>query len=76
MRPMRSLRAAGRVDDLRALLERARVHPEVRELADVRVGHDLERQRERLESDGLRSTSSLPFSVTPVTGGRSTGLGR
>ena len=37
------------VDDLRALLERARVDPEVRELADVGVGHDLERQRrERL----------------------------
>jgi hypothetical protein len=38
------LGAAGGVDDLRALLERARVHPEVRELAHVRVGHDLEGQ--------------------------------
>ena len=43
------LGARGRVDDLGALLERARVHPEVGELADVGVGHDLERQRrERL----------------------------
>ena len=48
MRPMRSLRSLRGVVDLRALLERARVDAEVRELA-VGVGHDLERQRrERL----------------------------
>jgi hypothetical protein len=43
------LAARGRVHDLRALLERARVHPEVGQLAHVRVGHDLEGERgERL----------------------------
>ena len=48
-RPMRSLLALGRVVDRVARLEHARVHAEERQLADVRVGHDLERQRgERL----------------------------
>ena len=43
------LAARGRVVDVRAGLEHARVDPEVRQLADERVGHDLEGQRaERL----------------------------
>ena len=43
------LLALGRVHDVRAGLERARVDPEERELADERVGRDLEGQRaERL----------------------------
>ena len=41
--------ARRRVQDLAALLELARVDADVRELADVGVGHDLERERgERL----------------------------
>ena len=42
------------VEDLAALVEPAAVDAEVGELADVRVGHDLERQRgERLAVVGL-----------------------
>ena len=40
--------AARRVDDPVAGLDTPRVHPEVRQLADVRIGHDLEDEgRER-----------------------------
>ena len=54
MRPMRSLVPVRRVEDLAALLERAGVDPEVGELADVGVGHDLEGEgRERLVVGGL-----------------------
>ena len=46
--------AGAGVEDLAALVERAAVDPEVRELADVGVGHDLEGQRgERLVVVGL-----------------------
>src|SRR5439155_747846 len=53
--PVSSLGAAGRdVEDARARLQAAGVHAEVRELADERVGHDLERERgERLGVGGL-----------------------
>ena len=53
-RPTRSLLPRAGVEDLVALVERARVDPEVGELADVGVGHDLEGQgRERLLVVGL-----------------------
>ena len=42
---MRSLRSLRRVEDGGALVELAAVDADVGELADVRVGHDLERQR-------------------------------
>ena len=46
---MRSVRAGVHVQHTRARLELARVDTEVGQLADVRVGHDLERERgERL----------------------------
>ena len=48
------LLAGGGVEDRVALLETAGVDPEIGELADVRVGHDLEGQgRERLGVLGL-----------------------
>ena len=73
--------AGGDVQHARAGLELARVDAEVGELADVGVGHDLERERgERLarrrpcaRPRGPRSplTGSRPW-----TGGTSSGLGR
>ena len=68
----------GGVVDLVALVDRARVDPEVGELAE-RVGHDLERQRgERLvDSTALRvRISSSWFGLVPCVGGMSSGLGR
>ena len=53
------------------VVERARVHAEVGELADVRVAHDLERERrERLGVVGVAaSSSSSPFTSVPSIGG-------
>ncbi len=45
MRPIRSVLPFGRVDDALAGLDPARVDAEVGQLADVRVGHDLEDER-------------------------------
>ena len=45
MRPARSVRPVRHVQHAAARLELARVHAEVGELADERVGHDLERER-------------------------------
>ncbi len=44
MRPIRSLRALDRVVDGVARIHDARIHAEEHELADERVGHDLERE--------------------------------
>ena len=65
-----------RVVDLRALLERARVDADVRELP-VRVGHDLERERgERLVDTRLALDVGSPLRSSPCVGGRSSGDGR
>ena len=58
-------------------LDLAGVDAEVGELADVRVGHDLEGQRrERLVVRGRRDSSCSVRGSIPCTGGTSSGLGR
>ena len=78
------LGAAGAdVEHARARLEAPGVHAEVCELADVRVGHDLERQRRErivvggvaMRGRGRRCQTTLSGS-RPSTGGTSSGLGR
>ncbi len=60
MRPTRSVRAADRVEHAATGAELAAVDAEVGELADVGVGHDLERERgERLVVRGLARDRSL-----------------
>ena len=39
--------ALGHIENMFAALQRARVHPEEGQLADIRVGHDLEHQRRK-----------------------------
>ena len=48
MRPMRSFLPLDRVVDRVARIQHARVDAEEGQLADERVGHDLERQRREL----------------------------
>ena len=63
-RPIRSFLPVGGVEDRVALGGVARVDPEVGELADVRVGHDLEGQaRERLVV--ARPCASIVSSSSP-----------
>ena len=73
-----ALGLAGRhVEDAVAGLDLARVDAEVGELADVRVAHDLERERgERLVIGGPPRELVLGARVDPVDGGTSSGLGR
>ena len=78
MRPTRSFLSFVALSTDGAGLERARVHAEVGELADVRVAHDLERQgRERLASRrASRVISVSPLTSVPTISGTSRGLGR
>ncbi len=64
------LLALGRVDDLRTGIDLARVHPDVGQLAEERVGGDLERQRgERLVHRRLADDFDV-FLVRRVADGR------
>ena len=69
----------GAVVDVAARLERARVHPEEGQPADVRVGRHLERQRRErrvvVRLARARSVSSC-CGRCPCIGGMSIGLGR
>ena len=75
--PEALLAVLGRVVDLVALVDRARVDAEVGELAE-RVGHDLEGQRgERRLLVGLALDDvSSPLMSVPSAGGMSSGLGQ
>ena len=70
--------AGRRVEHAVAGLELAGVDAEVRELADVRVGHDLEgeRRERRVERRPRARVSSSVFGSMPWIGGTSSGLGR
>ena len=70
--------ALGRVEHVRAGLERAGVDPEEGQLADERVGGDLEGEgAERLAVvDGARTTSAPVRGSMPIIGGTSSGEGR
>ena len=72
------LLALGRVEHVGAGLERAGVDPEERELADERIGGDLE--GEGAESGSLSSTvrtsSCVGPGLRPIVGGTSSGDGR
>ena len=72
------LLALGRVQDVRTGLERARVDPEERELADERVGRDLEGERaERLAVVGRPDDlGAAACGSRPIIGGTSSGDGR
>ena len=77
---MRSVRPVVDVEHARARLELARVDAEVGELADERVGHDLEgERRERLAVVGGVADGAPPRRLAgsmPSTGGTSSGDGR
>ena len=67
MRPIALGPAGRRVEDAVAGLERAGVDAKVRQLADVRVGHDLEGERgERLPRVGPALEPPLGLRVDPV----------
>ena len=64
---MRSLLALGRVETYEPDFMHARVDAEERQRADVRVGHDLERERRERRVVATRRASSLPVSgLMPV----------
>ena len=72
MRPIRSVFRRARVEHARAGLEPARVDAEVRELADERVGHDLERERgERLGVVGVAGGRAVVLALARARGPRS-----
>ena len=75
---MRSVLPLRRVEHRGARLDVARVDAEEGQLADERVGHDLEDQRrERLVVVGLALDDRLVVSGSmPLTGGMSSGDGR
>ena len=76
MRPTRSLLSLGRIENIGARFERARIDAHERKLADVLVGHDLEdERRERVLVIGLALDLS-PFLSTPSTAAMSSGDGR
>ncbi len=62
MRPIRSVLPVRRVEDAVAGLELAAVDAEVGELADVRVGHDLERERRERRVQSSRRARPRPRS--------------
>ena len=69
------LAALDRVVDRVAGIDDARIHAEEDQLADVRVGHDLEREAANGSSSAARRSPVLPFSSSPFTGGMSVGAG-
>ena len=78
-RPMRSVLRGARIQHRVAGLQRARIHADEDQLADKRVGHDLEAERSRTARcrPALRTISSSMFSgLWPIMGGMSSGLGR
>jgi hypothetical protein len=77
MRPTRSLRSLVELMTARALGQRARVDPQVGELAHVGVGHDLEGQGGEGLGRRRGPLDLLPLRGTvPMVGGMSSGLGR
>ena len=71
------LLALDRVVDRVAGVQHARIDADERQLADERVGHDLERERrELLAVVGLADGLGFAVVVQPLTGGMSTGDGR
>ena len=76
-RPMRSLRPAGRKKDVVAGLHRPRVDPDVGQMADKRVAHDLEDQRREGRVVGrLANGDRVVPGSTPSIAGTSSGDGK